>query len=84
MIEPLFTTSMLGSKVFVYSTHIEYKFFGQSTSIPINQIASVRQDMPGMQRVTLETTGGRNIKMAVRLRDKDALCIAIMEAQNKG
>jgi hypothetical protein len=81
MAKPIFATSTFGSTVTVYDTHVEHKFFGQAVTIPINQIASVRQGIT--QRVIVETTGGRKIKMNVAFNAKDALCAAIMEAQSK-
>lgn len=79
--QPIFETSTIFFRVKVYKTHVSYKFgfFGSETTIPVKQIASVDSKMGGVQEIILETTGGKKVKLLVRLRDKEALKNAIIE-----
>jgi hypothetical protein len=74
--ELLFSTSFMGHKVEVYPSHMLYRqrWFGKQILIPMNQIASVTTGMPGIQRIIVETSGGKKLKVIVRLRDKEKLC----------
>ena len=84
--EPLFQTSYLGtSQIKVFSSYITYKpfFLIGETSIPLDQIASIEKGMAGMQRITIETTGGKKIDMVVRLRDKEKLYHTILSAKGQ-
>lgn len=80
MDRPIFETSFLGNSVQVFSSYLTYKngFFGKAESIPLKQIASVDYCMSGVQQIIIETTGGKKIKILVRLRDKSALHSAIL------
>lgn len=81
--ETLFQTSMLGYKVTVYPAYLSYKksIFGSEITIPLDKVASVISGMPGVQRITIETSGGKKYKIPVRLSDKSALCEAIYRAK---
>lgn len=81
--EPLFQTSLMGFRVFVYPDRVAYrKMWSGEQSVPLSQIASVTVAMMGVQQVTIETTGGKKIKMPVALSDKDKLRDAIFAAQS--
>ncbi|MFH1444168.1 MAG: hypothetical protein ABIG34_02145 [Candidatus Peregrinibacteria bacterium] len=81
--EPLFQTSLMGFSVTVYPDRVTYrKMWAGEQSVPLSQIASVTVAMMGVQRVTIETTGGKKIKMPVALSDKDKLRDAIFAAQS--
>src|SRR5260221_970284 len=57
----LYETSILGMSVRVFSDRVEYKtgFVGAVESIPINQIASIKLGSFLLNRLVIETTGGR-------------------------
>lgn len=60
MEKPLYKTSFLSNKVAVYPDHLFLrKFWGMlgTTTIPINQIASVDVSLIGI--LVIETTGGK-------------------------
>lgn len=77
--EPVFKTSLLGFAVKVYSDHIEYNpFFTGKKIILAKQIASVEMGFPGVQELIIETTGGKQHRIVVRLGAKNALRDAIL------
>lgn len=79
--EPIFETNVAGFKAKVYPDRVTYKFiFFNELIIPIKQIASVEVAMPGVQQVTVETTGGKRYKMVIRLRDKESFRNAILKS----
>ncbi len=73
--EPIFKTSILWEKIFLYPTHLIYKtgILGKETSISLNQIASIDSGIPTVGLITLETTGGKKIKLTVKPKDKQEL-----------
>jgi len=77
--DPIFKTSYLGFKVLIYSSYLSYKegFLGKEITIPFDQIASIEAEMPGIQAITIETTGGKKIKIIVNLKEKQNLINAI-------
>jgi hypothetical protein len=84
--EPLFQTSLWGMfQIKVLPHYINYKpfFFSGETSIPLEQIASVQRGMAGVQKITIETTGGKKVEMVVRLRDKEKLYNTILSAKSQ-
>jgi len=60
---PVYESNYLGCKISIYPKYIEYKILGQSKSLPINQVASVAYGLDFA--VTIETTGGKKIKIPV-------------------
>lgn len=83
MSEPLFETSLMGSKVKVFNTHIAYKeTLRGEVSIPLDQIASVELAR-FLGQITIETTGGKKIKIPVNMKDKENLRDAIYSAKSK-
>lgn len=83
--EPIFKTSLMGFKVSLFPNFIRFKqsFFGPEIIIELNQIASIEKGMPGLQKIVIETTGGRKIDIIVKLGDKDKFIDAIYEAKAK-
>lgn len=82
---PIFETSLLGFKVSVFENHISYKKLfgiGGETSIPINQISSIDIGLPGLQQISIETTGGKKINIPVSLKSKNKLIDAIHKVQS--
>lgn len=78
--DPIFETSFLGTRAKVFSDKVTYKvFFGAERIIPIKQISSVQVSMPGVQRVIVETTGGKRYKMVINLLDKEKFRDAILK-----
>jgi hypothetical protein len=84
--EPLFKTSVFGTKAEVYANFIKYsQMWGTAgkQTIMLNQIASIETGMPGLQQVKVETTGGKVYKLVIRLKDKDSFVNAVHEAMSK-
>jgi hypothetical protein len=83
--EPIFQTSIMGFKVSLFPQFIKYKqlLFGPETTIALDQIASIESGMAGMQQIIIETTGGKKIKMPVKLKDKQNLIDAIYNVKAK-
>lgn len=81
--KPLFETSTLGIRARVFKDKVTYRPFPLSgeRAIPMSQIASVEMGMAGQQQVTIETTGGKQYKIVVRLRDKEAFRDAVLQAK---
>lgn len=75
--ELIFESSMLGFTVKVFTNRIEYKKLFQRVVIPINQIASVDAGIPGVQAITVETTGGKKHKIVIVFTRKNELIEAI-------
>lgn len=72
MNEPIFQTSCGGFKITVFEDRIsERSLFGSEISIPIKQIASVELGLSLLQQVTIETVGGKQHKLVIRLGDKE-------------
>lgn len=82
MERPIFETSCLGFKASLFKDRLVYKPFLGSQIIPISKIASVEVGMPGLQQITVESTGGKSHKLVVRLRDKQKLVELITRAIN--
>jgi len=71
MEKPIYTTSFLGNRVSVYPDRLVFrKSWGilGTTTIPINQIASVNVALVG--NVTIETTGGKKYAIPIIGPDK--------------
>lgn len=79
----LFETSCLGFSVALYPSRLTYRKLGlEEESIALSQIASVNVAMPLVQKITIETTGGKKMEIVVRLRDKKKLRDMIYEAMD--
>ena len=83
MEEPIYQTSFLGNKVGIYPSHLFFKkFWGLlgTTTIPINQIASVGISLIGI--LVVETTGGKKSALPfVGINRAKQLKEAILKAQ---
>lgn len=79
--DPIFESSMLGFTVKVFKNRIEYKKLFQKVTIPVNQIASIDAGIPGVQAITVETTGGKKHKIVIVFTRKNELVEAINQAQ---
>ena len=77
----LYETSLLGFSIKVFSNHIEYKagLGGAIEMIPIAQIAGVKVGSFLVNRLTIETTGGR--EYVVPTGKKKEIATAIYQAQ---
>ena len=80
----LYETSILGFSVRVFSDRVEYTtgFGGAVESIPINQIASIKLGNFLLNRIVIETTGGREYE--INTGKKKEVAAAIYQAQAGG
>ena len=81
--EPIFETSVLGFRTRVFPDRISYRPLLGEKSIPISQIATVDDPLPGLQQVKIETAGGKVHSIPVRLRDKAAFIDAVLSQMAK-
>lgn len=80
----LFETSCMGFRVTLHPNRLTFSKMGmEEESIALSQIASVSVAMPLVQQIIVETTGGKKLKLVVRLRDKKKLRDLIYEAMDK-
>lgn len=58
------TSNAIGISVKVFPDRVEYRVLGQVEVIPISQIASIRPASIFLNKVTIETSGGREYVLA--------------------
>lgn len=79
--EPIFQTSMLGTKTSVFPTHLEFKILFSKKTIPLESISSI-ENLPGMLGIKVITNSGEKVLINVGLKDKENLINKIYEAKN--
>lgn len=75
----IYKTNYMGFWIKVYPDRIDFKSGAGRQSVPITQIASIKQSLIGFMRITIETTGGKKYKIPTL--HKQAVQDAIYEAQ---
>ena len=84
--KPIYKTNTVGSWIKIYSDKVVFneslKMFGflGSTTVPLNQIASVKTNLL-LNKITLETTGGKHYDIVTH--KKKEVQKAIYDAQAK-
>lgn len=74
----------MGYRVRVFPDRVSYRPWLGEKSIPFSQISTVDDPFPGVQGVKIETAGGREHQIVVRLRDKAAFIDAVLTQKAKG
>lgn len=75
----IYKTNYLGSWIKVYPDRVDFRASAGRQSVPISQIASIKQSVIGFMRITIETTGGKKYKIPTL--HKQAVQDAIYKAQ---
>jgi hypothetical protein len=83
--EPIFKTSFLTNNVFLFSDKIVYAtgiaYMKKEEMIFLKNIASVETNIFNV--IKIKTNSGQEYKLVVKMKDKENLKIAIMEAIEK-